>query len=541
MKKNTVAGYIVQTLLQQNFTDFYCIPGVQNDDFFDALYDYQDSLPPIVARHEQGSAYMALGAAMATGKPQIFCIVPGPGFLNSTTALATAYSTNAPVIALIGQIPSAAIDKDIGLLHEIPEQTTILSVLTKKTVSIRSGKTAKQDIADAFIAIKSGVPRPVGIEIPINVWNQTIGDIDINKDLSPLPHPKIDNSCIKSALQLIQNAKSPLIFVGSGAQHASDEITAFAEKIHAPVAYNRMGHGVMSARNPLSINTPVAHALWADVDLVIGLGSRLQPCWQWGMDTHIKSIQVELNPDRIDNLHTADVAIHGDCQEFCTHILHHIPHQDDTCDWQGQVAIQKQLFSAKIHTDLAPQLSFIQAIRTVLPDDGIYVEDLTQVGYVARFAYPTYKPRTFISHGYQGTLGWSIATALGVAHARRDVPVISISGDGGFAFTMPELATAIHHNIPLNMIVFNDNAFGNVKRFQMENYNNRAIASDLTNPDFVQLVQSYGIPSTRVSTAEQLEQQLHKNIAVNTPTFIEVSVGEMPSPWEHILLGKVRG
>lgn len=541
MKNNTIAGHIVHTLLEQNFTRFYCLPGVQNDDFFNVLYDHKDTLTPIHTRHEQGAAYMALGAGLATGKPQVFCIVPGPGFLNGATALATAYSANVPVLALIGNIPSGAVNKDFGLLHEIPNQTQILHSLTKKTISLTSGTDAKSAISDAFITLKSGVQRPVGLEVPMNVWNQSISDITTDMDMSPLVNPQLDKTQIDMTVQMIQNANRPLILVGGGALNASAEITALAEKIQSPVGCHRMGHGVVSDRNPLSISLPVCHRLWADVDLVIGLGTRLQQCEQWGMDENIQSIHVDLNPDRLNNMFTADVTIHADCTDFCNAILPLLPQKTDTEQWSATVAQVKSDFNAEIKQQLAPQLAYINAIRAVLPDDGIYVEDLTQVSFVARFAYPTYKPRTFISHGYQGTLGWGIATSLGVADACPDVPVVSVNGDGGFMFTMPEIATAVYHNIPLNIIVFNDNAFGNVKRFQRDKFDNRTLACDLANPDFVQMATSFGISATRVTTPEQLESQLQQDITINAPTFIEVAVGEFPSPWQHIVLKHVRG
>ena len=159
-------------------------------------------------------------------------------------------------------------------------------------------------------------------------------------------------------------------------------------------------------------------------------------------------------------------------------------HDANRSKWLSHVETTKLHYQALYEKKLAPQLAWLNAIRSELSHDGILVDELTQVGYVSRFAYPVLKPRTFLSTGYQGTLGWGLATALGAAHARRDVPVVSITGDGGALFNIAELATAAHHQIPLVCIIFNDNAFGNVRRFQIENYNNRPIASSLTKPKF---------------------------------------------------------
>ena len=195
-----------------------------------------------------------------------------------------------------------------------------------------------------------------------------------------------------------------------------------------------------------------------------------------------------------------------------------------------------------VRDKLAPQVAYLEAIRKALPEDGILVDELTQMGYAARLAWPTYKPRTFLSPGYQDNLGWGFATALGVQDARRDVPVLAISGDGGFLYTANELASAMRHRIPLVTVLFSDGAFGNVRRIQEERYGNRLIASDLTNPDFVRFAESFGAAAERVRSPEELRGALRRGFARRDgPTLIEVPVGPMPSPWEFIFLPKVRG
>jgi acetolactate synthase-1/2/3 large subunit len=200
---------------------------------------------------------------------------------------------------------------------------------------------------------------------------------------------------------------------------------------------------------------------------------------------------------------------------------------------------------AKFRQELArlgPLLGFVDAIRSALPEDGIFVEEVTQMGFASRVAYPVYGPRTYISPGYQDNLGWGLAIALGVQDARRDVPVLAISGDGGFMFTASELATAIRHRIPLTTVIFADGAFGNVRRNQEERYGNRLIASDLANPDFVRFAESFGAAAERVRTPPELALALRRAFKRRDgPTVIEVPVGPMPSPWEFLRLPRVRG
>ena len=176
-----------------------------------------------------------------------------------------------------------------------------------------------------------------------------------------------------------------------------------------------------------------------------------------------------------------------------------------------------------------------------MPEDGIYVDEVTQVGFVARLAMPVYKPRTFLSPGYQDNLGWGYATALGAQHARPDVPVLSINGDGGFLYTGNEMATAIRHRIPLVAVVFVDGAFGNVRRIQEERFGDRLIASDLANPDFVKYAESFGAVGRRAQNPAQLRAAIKAGFARREPTLIEVPVGALPSPWEFIHMPRVRG
>ena len=190
---------------------------------------------------------------------------------------------------------------------------------------------------------------------------------------------------------------------------------------------------------------------------------------------------------------------------------------------------------------LAPQLGYLRAIRDVLPDNGVVIDELTQVGYAARAAYEARAPRTYISSGYQGTLGWGVATALGAKHALGDVPVVALAGDGGFMFNVQELATAVRHRIPIVVIVFNDGAYGNVRNMQKTLHGNRVIGSDLANPDFVKLAKSFGLAGHRVTGPEALRRALETSLAKNEPALIEVPCGDMPSPWQFIDMPKVRG
>ncbi|MGB7303017.1 MAG: thiamine pyrophosphate-dependent enzyme [Burkholderiaceae bacterium] len=538
----TVASTVVDALITNGIEHLYCLPGVQNDEFFDALYDKQGLLPPVQARHEQGAAYMALGAALATGKPQAFCLVPGPGFLNGTAALATAYAVNAPVLALIGQIPLGAIGKDLGLLHEIPDQLGTMERLTKQATQVTGGNDVTAVLNKTFTALVSGRPRPVGVEVPVNTWKQPVTSGPIVK-AAPLASPAPDTDKIDQAAKLLAGSRRPMIVVGSGAQAFSTEVRQLAEMFDAPVMAFRNGRGVLASDHELSINTPVAHDLWRTVDLVVGLGTRLQtPLSQWGVDEQLQVIHIDIDPQEIGRSHQPTIGIHADLADALPGLIQAGQgHEARHADWKALVRKTKERFNKICLDQLGPQMAWLSAIRDVLPRNGLFVDELTQVGYVSRFAFPVYEPRTFLSTGYLGNLGWGFASALGAAHARPDVPVVSISGDGGALYTISELATAMRHNISVTSIVFNDNAFGNVRRGQIETYNNRPIASDLSSPDFVKLAQSFGAQGLLASTPDELRTQLAIAIAYKGPTVIEVPVGDFPSPWDFVLMPKLRG
>ena len=532
---------VVQALIAHGIKSIYCLPGIQNDHLFNALFDAGEAIGVIHTRHEQGAAYMALGAALATGRPQVFSVVPGPGLLNATAALATAQSTSAPVLALCGQIPSRFIGKRHGMLHEIPDQIGILRTLTKWTARIEKPQDAPALVAQAFQSMTSGRQQPVGLEIAPDIL-QARADIDPAASLPPLAQT-LDEDAIERAATLLQQAERPLIFVGGGALDAAQEVRALAERLGAPVATYRRGKGVMDDRHPLAQVLTGGHALWATADVVLAVGTRLQwPTGVWGTDDKLKIIKIDADPGEIERIAKPEIGLVGDAAAVLARLNDHLRHlPPERPDRVAASLAVKQATAQKLAAALAPQLAFCRAIRDALPDNGVLVEELTQVAYASRVLYEARHPRSFITSGYQGTLGWGVATALGVKHALGDVPVVSINGDGGFMFTVQELATAVRHRIPLVTVVFNDAAYGNVRRMQIDVHGNRVIGSDLANPDFVKLGESFGIRSLRASGPEALRGALEKALAANEPALIEVPVGDMPFPWPHIDLPRVRG
>ena len=542
MDRMTTAEVVVATLIAHGIDTIYALPGVHNDPLFDALFKAAAHIRTIHTRHEQGAGYMALGAALATGRPQVYTVVPGPGLLNSAASLLTAYGTNAPVLALIGQIAQAAIGRGYGHLHEIRDQSGILSRLVDFYARIRAPADASRLVAAAMYAMQAGRPGPAAIECAIDVWGRSAPVDAISAPLPSAGKP-VDDDAINEAARRLGTAARILIVAGGGAQDAAAEVTELCAQLQAPVLAYRRGRGVLDSSNPFSITMPLGHELWREAEVVLGIGTRLFAGFQqWGIDDQLSVIRVDADPEEPERFRRPDVALIGEAKPILRRLIAALARRNRARPSRQEEMLERQSRMAKRLQKLKPQIEFLEAIRAELGADGIFVDEVTQIGFAARLVYPVYKPRTFISPGYQDALGWGFATALGVQDARRDTPVLSVSGDGGFLFTASELATAMRHRIPLVTVVFNDGAYGNVRRIQEEQYGNRLIACDLTNPDFVRFAESFGAAAERAHDPAQLRTVLNRAFKRrDEPTLIEVPVGALPSPWEFILLPPVRG
>ena len=536
MAEQTVAQLVIAALRKSKIDQLFCLPGVQNDDFFNALVDAPD-ITPIVTRHEQGAAYMAMGAAQVTGEPAACCVVPGPGMLNTSGALTSAYWGYARVLAVIGQIATAQQGRNFGALHDLPDQTAILDQLTKHTAVVHDGDAAASTIQEAIDQVHSGLPRPVSIEVPVDKWSANAPGTIVNPTSAM---PTLNGNDIERAAELIASAERPLFVLGSGAYGASESVTALAERVQAAVTTRRMGHGVVPTSHPLFVPITTAHDLWPQADVVVGIGSRIEwPLGTWGYDDDLILIQINVDEDELDRHGITSVGIHGDADEACRALLATVGPQNRPSR-ATDLAERRASFDDRT-AHLVPQRSYTAAIRDVLPADGAIVEDVTQIGFAAHLFYDHLQPRTFLSSGAAGTLGASTAVAIG-ASAATTSPVVGITGDGGFLFTATELATAVQHNIPCNILLFNNNAYGNVKRIQRERFGeDRTIASTLQNPDMAKLADAFGVRYWHADSPETLRPALGASIEHDGPCLVEVTVDAMPNPWPFLRLPRNRG
>lgn len=535
----TVAQLVVDAIRTAGIDTLYCIPGIQNDDFFDRLVDAAD-IRPVVCRHEQGTAYLALGAAQVTGRASACCVVPGPGLLNAGAALTTAYWGGTRVLAVVGEIPTRLRGRNTGTLHELPDQHAIVTQLTKHAELVVDPATAAAQIQTAIDELVGGAAHPVGIEVPADVWSKP-ADGAIN---APVPaEVTLDDRQVDEAARLLAGARRPLIVVGSGAYDATAEVLALAELLQAPVTTRRMGHGVVPTDHPLFVPLTVAHDLWSDVDVCLGIGSRVEwPIDVWGVDDDLAVIHVDIDPAGLDRHGIGAHGVLGDAATATAAITEAVRAIGVAPPARAaDLAARSEALADELSRSLAPQVGFLRAIRDVLPDDGVLVEDVTQIGFAAHLAFPFHQPRTFLSSGPAGTLGSAVGMGIGAADAARDRTVLTVTGDGGFLFGATELATAVQHDIPAKVVVFDDGAYGNVKRIQTQRFGaDRTIASTLHNPDFVALARSFGVWAGTAEGPDGLRVALADAFAHPGPALVTVPVGEMPDPWPFLRLRRAR-
>jgi acetolactate synthase-1/2/3 large subunit len=349
---------------------------------------------------------------------------------------------------------------------------------------------------------------------------------------APSDSAEVDLDAIARAAKLLGEAQTPLIIVGGGAQHASAEVTAIAAMLQAPVVAHRMGQGILDARHPLAANILMGRTLWGQADVVLAIGTRMQmQMQQWGRDAAQKVVHIDADPEELDRFERPAIGITADAVTALALLRDALPAHNRRRESRTEELASLRAEQADVVSVLKPQIGYLGAIRAELPEDGIFVDELTQLGYAARMVFPVYRPRTFISPGYQGTLGWGVATAIGVKVARPEAKVVAVSGDGGFLFNVQELASAVQHRIPVVIVLVNDGAYGNVRRIQSQAFGNRLIASDLRNPDFQKLVESFGALALRATSPAELREALRTAFKADVPAVIEIPSGPMPDPW----------
>lgn len=535
MAKMTGGEAFAKSLYREGVRVIFGLPGVQLYGLLDGLAK-EPGIRFINTRHEQATTYMADGYARAGGDIGTALVVPGPGLQNASAGIGTAYSASSPVLVLAGQVERDLIGVERGMLHEIKGQMDTIKPVTKHQRLVLEAEDIPEAVHEAMEQLKTGRPRPVEIEIPPETLYD-VADIELLEE-GKYERPGGNPESIKNGADLIASAENPLFWAGGGviSAEASSELTAIAEFLQAPVITTGEGRGAISDRSHLSIgsfrfkNDTFFENRIDDHDLIIAVGTRMAyPEFLKGQ----KVLQIDIDEEEIGRNYTNTEGILGDAKKSLGSLLEALQTRMEARDSRREELskIKEERFNPS--TVIEPQNSYVEAIRRAMPDDGILISGMTQIGYYSRNKYEVYEPRTYLTSSYYGNLGFAYPTALGAKVARPDKPVVAVSGDGGFMFNVQELSTAVHHNINAIVVVFNDNAFGNVMRDQVNMFDGREYGAIVHNPDFMKLADAFGARGVRIEDGdpESLEKELSSSINIEAPTLIEVPVGEMPNPF----------
>ena len=524
MPKMNGGEALVRSLAAEGLRAVFGVPGAGQYEAIDALYS-TPSVRYIAVRHEQAASYMADGHARASGEVAAALVVEGPGLFNAMSGIATAFATSSPILVVTGDHHHRKRDLEL-------DETAWLGPLTKWVGRAQRPAEIPDIVQAAFRHLRSGRPRPVAIEVPPAVFaateEVTLAQPAGGSPTSTDPEPRT----IQRAAELIAAARRPVIWAGGGVMRAraATLVAELADYLQIPVVTTRQGKGSISELHPLSLGMaerrfqPLANWL-AGRDLILAVGTSH---YSSGAGQQVVRIDVdEAEFDRNDDL----LAIHGDAYPVMMALNRAVaaagPSRADKAEAvQAEVAaINAARFNPS--TQLQPQWGFMEAIHAALPDDAVVIQGMNQMGYYSRNYFRAKSPNSYLTSSSHGTLGCAYPIALGAKVGCPDRVVVSLSGDGGFLYNVQELSTAVQYGINAVAIVFNDNAFGNVLRAQMEEFDGHVLGTRLHNPDFVALAHSFGAHGVRAEDANALHDALSEAVAAENgkPALIEVPVG----------------
>jgi len=529
----TGADLVVETLLANGVDTVFGIPGVHTLALYDALHERP--MRHILARHEQGAGFMADGYARASGRPGIAFIITGPGVTNVATPVGQAYTDGSPVMIVSSNVASPYLDAMKGNLHDLKNQMGVMAAVTQWNERVLDPADAPVATAEGLRRLQNGRTRPVHIELPIDVMVERTGAVEIPAVTAEPRTP--DPAAIEAAVKLLASAGKVVVYVGGGAvaSAAPEAIISIAERFSAPIITSVMGKGAVPETHPLMLGTiwdrsdPLADAFFEEADTIIVFGSKLgaQATHMFDLPIPRRVIRIDIDPDEMNRNLTPDVAILADCGPAAIELAAALAERNlhvESFPPERITSAREYLLTTGFGAD---RDDYIQAIRRAVPPSGISVWDMTMMSYVACYRYPALEPRTFMFPAGYGTLGFALPAALGAKLARPEKPVVAIVGDGGFQFTMQELATAVMFGINIPIVIFDDSTYSAVKDAQGRLCEGRYQAVDLINPEFTTIADAYGIPWARPESAESLEAELRLAFERDSPTLIITPI----KPW----------
>ncbi len=538
----TGADAVVRILLQEGVDLVFGYPGGAIMPVYDSLYDYQDKIHHVLARHEQGATHAAQGYARASGKVGVCLATSGPGATNLITGLADAQIDSTPMVCITGQVPSALLGSDAF------QETDVIGIsmpVTKWNTQVTRAEEIPEALAKAFYIAKSGRPGPVLVDITKDAQFQEF-DFNYKKCTglrSYVPVPELDQTKVQEAADLINNAERPYILFGQGVilGNAEKEFKAFIEKTGIPSAWTIMGLSALETDHPLNVGMLGMHGnygpnlLTNECDVLIAIGMRFDDRVTGNLDKYAKQakvIHLEIDPAEIDKNVKTDVAVLGDCKESLSELTKLVePNSHDKwlqrfrdCDaMEQQKVIQDELHPT---TDLLSMGEVIRIINEKTNGDAILVTDVGQHQMVACRYTKFNQSKSNITSGGLGTMGFGLPAGLGAALGAPERTVVTVIGDGGLQMTIQEFATIYQTRAKVKVLLLNNEFLGMVRQWQQLFFDKRYSATEMINPDFQTIAKGYHIPTNKVTERDKLDAAITEFINHDGAYFLEVMVGK---------------
>jgi acetolactate synthase I/II/III large subunit len=558
-ERMTGAQALVRALERVGVDTVFGIPGGTILPAYDPLFDSQQ-VRHILVRHEQGAGHAAQGYAQATGKVGVCMATSGPGATNLVTPIADAYMDSVPIVAITGQVTSAAIGTDAFQEADI---AGITMPITKHNFLVTDPADIGRTIAEAFHIASTGRPGPVLVDIPKDVLQDEVDFIWPQPMQLPGYRPAIRPHAkqVREAARLLTTARRPVLYVGGGVikARAADELRTLAELTGAPVVTTLMAKGALPDSHPLHMGMPGMHGNVGAVgalqraDLVVALGARFDDRVTGRIDTFAadaKVVHADIDPAEISKNRHADVPIVGDCRDVLTDLIvavrneHTAGRKGDHDDWWRQLGAWRETYPLGYETPAdgsVPPQYVIERIGKIAGPDALYVAGVGQHQMWAAQFIGYERPGAFINSGGLGTMGYAVPAAMGVKHGRPDTTVWAIDGDGCFQMTNQELATCAIEGIPIKVAVINNGNLGMIRQWQTLFYNKRYSNSDLQSrriPDFVRLAEAYGCVGLRCESAADVDATINKAMEINdVPVVVDFIVHHDAMVWPMVAAG----
>lgn len=531
----TGARTLIEALQREGVDTIFGYPGGVVLPIYDELYD--SSIRHILVRHEQAAAHAADGYARASGRVGVCLATSGPGACNLVTGIATAYMDSIPIVALTGQVPTALLGNDAFQESDI---TGITMPITKHNYLVKNAADIDRVVKEAFYIAGTGRPGPVLIDLPKDV---TMGEVD--EASSPPPaislrgyQPTYEGHVrqIDKAVDLIAEAERPLVYAGGGVilSGASAELREFIETAAIPVTTTLMGLGAIPGDHPLNLGmlgmhgTAAANFAVTECDLLVAIGVRFDDRVTGKIEAfapNARIIHIDIDPAEIGKNKKVDVPIVGDVGRVLRAMLARMKKRGDTANWVNRAAAWKAQFPPSYRDDdrLRPQY-VIQQLSDLMKGEGIVTSEVGQNQMWTALYYCFRKPRSWITSGGLGTMGYGFPAAIGAHFARPDETVVDVAGDGSFQMNIQELATVAHNNIPVKVVILNNMYLGMVRQWQELFYDRRYAYTELSPVDFVKVANAYGVEGIRVEEKADVRGALETALSHDGPFVLDFRI-----------------